>query len=195
MAWEAKDWFTALGSGLGTIAFFSSLFKPVAEANVKKWEKIEETFCGPHTIDKIHREFNKTHSLSRIEMKGLYQLWEAIENMDDAVEFKTLGRKKIHTLLQVFRLRMKELDQELKSPNFEFDTDHLGTPRHVLSTIRFPRSPNGEIIDTIDYSNYRLLIGVLLSSLRASLRNVQRLANRTEVEYLLPTKLWRFPTS
>jgi hypothetical protein len=183
------DWLTALGALLGTIAFFQNAFTGIASANKAKWAAL-----GPEVIteDMLAYALNDIRhgTVNERTQKALLQLNNKLQSKGDALKFKSLGgdpyAKHLNILLEVSdSMRTRLFKPEWKKHPYP---DGVGAV-FALDDAGFQERYGTQGMAAVKEKVRKDLEQDLKRALHA-LTTVRVLANREDIEYLLPWK-WR----
>ena len=184
MTWV--DWLTAIGALLGTVAFFQNAFSGIAATNKAKWAAL-----GPELIteDQLVGALNEIRqgNVNERTQQALLHLNNKLRAKGDAMKFKSLFGDPYKTHLEVLNtvsdsMRNRLIKSEWKKhpfPNggalFALNDDHFLEQYGVKSAHAEKEKVRKELEQDLQ------------RALRA-LTAVRVLANREDIEYLLPWK-------
>lgn len=183
------NWLTTIGAILGTIAFFQNAFRGISAANKVKWAAL-----GPEVIteDNLALALNDIRhgNVNERTQLAMLQLNNKLRAKDDAMKFKSIWgdpyAKHLNTLLEVSDSMRSRLSQpEWKKYPYP---DNVGAV-FALDDDAFQQRYGTQGMAAVKENVRKELEQDLQRTLHA-LTAVRILANREDIEYLLPWK-WR----
>lgn len=182
------DWLTAVGALLGTIAFFQNAFSGIAATNKAKWAALGQEVITEDQLANAIQQVRMPGQVNERTLTALLHLNNKLRERGDAVRFKSLWgdmyKKHLRVLFEVsesFRTRMFTAEWK-KHPFpdgvgaiFALDEDHFLKQFGTQSA----HAEKEKVRIALQHDMERALKAFIA---------LRILANREDIEYLLPWK-------
>ncbi|QQR86714.1 MAG: hypothetical protein IPJ76_00380 [Flavobacteriales bacterium] len=195
MAWETKDVFTALGAGLGTLAFLQNTYRSVVTENKEKWKSLQQ-ICTKSDFEVVLWALGKGET--RVDgdcLKRILDLCMRIQHKNEEVAFKTVFFNSFKRHLEFLQDHGMWLDYDVIHCCWTFDLPATipGVSYCVLNPALLDRS--NELADTTEEDLVEAHLDEMHATIYCMLQEykaIERKANRGDFEYVLPWKWWRY---
>lgn len=186
---NALDLLTAIGAILGTIAFFQNAFRGIAAANKAKWTALGSDVITEDQLAQAIQQMRMPGQVNERILMAVLHLNNKLREKGDAMKFKSLFGDPYKKHLDVLLVVSESMRTRLFKPEWEKHPypDGVGAV-FALNKEHFLKQYGVKSADAEQEKVRNELEQDLQHALHA-LTAVRVLANREDIEYLLP---WRW---
>lgn len=184
------DWLTAIGALLGTFAFFQNAFRGIAATNKAKWAALVPDMITEDEFARALQQIRMPGHVNEQDLRSLLRMNNKLHEKGDSFRFKSLWgdqyKKHIDVLIHVTDSMRTRLTHPIwnKHPF----PDGVGAI-YALNEDHF-RQQHGAQGAPTEMEKVRKALEADMQRASTALSALRVLANREDIEYLLPWK-WR----